>query len=451
MPTLNLPTPGVTPGPEWASQVNDAFEAINQAVDTVLYANHPTGVDDTSHLQDLIDIAQSTDGSVTIKLQRGTYRVSGLLTTAGTQPTLEGSGANGTTLAPVTAGDTLIRFSGGSNIRGGGVYNINFQGTVGDVTSVAVEIRNSGAVEVTRCIFSNLRVGVLFHNHGEVSPGVPGYTELCEVRDGVFWTSCVTAIQYQVTGGGATSFHGSGFSNCRINTSSTGAIKIGSGARLYNCPFDGIFWTRGGIIADTSDATLSMSTYGTIRYEGFTADTAYLYPETMSVNWYHVGGIEGMSGSAHRVRFNRAGMTWFKKSQWYNIDPSGAETSYLLSTQTFEWIVTAGVNTTTTLPLQIGSSFLCQVYIRERGSGGDFEAYYNLVATRNRHNSSGTVQVLSSARPVNGRGWTDPTFSVNDNLLITSSQFSTSTSPRFVEIRITATQMGSANITQTLV
>lgn len=33
MPTLNLPTPGVTPGPGWATQVNTAFEAINDAVD----------------------------------------------------------------------------------------------------------------------------------------------------------------------------------------------------------------------------------------------------------------------------------------------------------------------------------------------------------------------------------------------------------------------------------
>lgn len=33
MPELNLPTPGVTKGPEWASQLNAAIESVNTAVD----------------------------------------------------------------------------------------------------------------------------------------------------------------------------------------------------------------------------------------------------------------------------------------------------------------------------------------------------------------------------------------------------------------------------------
>ena len=34
MPELNLPTPGVTAGPGWALQLNEAIESVNSAVDT---------------------------------------------------------------------------------------------------------------------------------------------------------------------------------------------------------------------------------------------------------------------------------------------------------------------------------------------------------------------------------------------------------------------------------
>lgn len=34
MPELNLPIPEVTPGPEWASQLNEAITTINDEIDT---------------------------------------------------------------------------------------------------------------------------------------------------------------------------------------------------------------------------------------------------------------------------------------------------------------------------------------------------------------------------------------------------------------------------------
>lgn len=43
MPTLNLPAPGVTPGPQWASDLNMAISTLNGAVDLLIASAGQSG------------------------------------------------------------------------------------------------------------------------------------------------------------------------------------------------------------------------------------------------------------------------------------------------------------------------------------------------------------------------------------------------------------------------
>lgn len=84
MPNLNLPTPGVTPGPEWASRVNVAFDLLNDAVEGTdsssflsVYSTGAKGdgtTDDTEAIQAAFDDAFTTRNGV--YFPPGDYRVS---------------------------------------------------------------------------------------------------------------------------------------------------------------------------------------------------------------------------------------------------------------------------------------------------------------------------------------------------------------------------------------
>lgn len=84
MPNLNLPTPGVTPGPEWASRVNVAFDLLNDAVEGTdgssflsVYSTGAKGdgtTDDTEAIQAAFDDAFTTRNGV--YFPPGEYRVS---------------------------------------------------------------------------------------------------------------------------------------------------------------------------------------------------------------------------------------------------------------------------------------------------------------------------------------------------------------------------------------
>jgi hypothetical protein len=198
-----------------------------------LVAPPPTGVraTDTARLQALVDLAQTSMG--TVVLRAGTYAADIVTKKLNFQPRIVGQGRNQTLI------DGTIKFVGvSSRMSGGWLENLAFTGS--HAGKSALEF--SGVCDVhweNIGFIGTFDTGILFHNEGDNT-----YTEVCS---GVahFSRTVKTAVEYKVSSGGTTSFHGSGLEpGSNIVKSQVGpAVLVRNGCRPYNSPMSVRVWT----------------------------------------------------------------------------------------------------------------------------------------------------------------------------------------------------------------
>jgi hypothetical protein len=230
---------------------NDMANAVNGVVPPSLVAPAPTGnrTTDTAAIQALVDLAQTTRG--TVVLQAGTYKIDIVTSRLVHQPKIVGQGQN------ITKIDGTIRILGndpatrGGYMSAGYLSDFSFVGTV----DVALELNGCIGFNWDRIAFhGTYNTGIWFRNE------LAGYyTELCS---GTAEFHGGTALKYTKESGDA-SFHASGLespSSIGHDTSSKPAIVIEAGARPYNAPLSAHIWT--------GKASPGANTYPVIQHDG---------------------------------------------------------------------------------------------------------------------------------------------------------------------------------------
>lgn len=186
-------------------------------------------------------------GDMPINQLPGNYKITGTVYGIGssgqspTAPSCYGAGKKLTVWNYPTVA-TGLKFVGGSGLPQACVYTgISF---VGDASSTAVMFAGVCGFKLIRCMFDANAIGVQWHNEAAGS-----FTEYCTAESCEWRASCLIDGDFKVTSGN-NSFNGSGINGRGlINASATGpVVRVGSGANVYNAPFDAQVWATGGSI-----------------------------------------------------------------------------------------------------------------------------------------------------------------------------------------------------------
>lgn len=113
MPTLNLPTPGVTPGPGWASQVNDAFETLNNTISApgvVQASDFGVSSDNPDNRSEFLEAfnAVPPGGTLEVAYSESPYLISEALDFRGKSFTLQGNGSTISRVGDVGSRRTIL-------------------------------------------------------------------------------------------------------------------------------------------------------------------------------------------------------------------------------------------------------------------------------------------------------------------------------------------------------
>ena len=170
-----------------------------------------------------------------------------------------------------------LKIKGGSGeLATATITGLNFRAGNG-ANSTGLEIADQCGVDYNNCVFETGTWGVTYHNEA-----VGGFTEYCVGRDCSFLAALTSgSLRYRVTSGN-NSFNGSGLDNhCQIQFSSaTNAIKIETGALVYNAPLNFQVWVTGASKVVINNASSErITTYGTITVEVFGAEPYATAPE----------------------------------------------------------------------------------------------------------------------------------------------------------------------------
>lgn len=382
--TAGLLTAGAAVAGEVAPQ--PAAAAGETPGDRLLAAPPPSGGDDTAVLQRLLVQAQQTGVSAGgIQLQAGTYRITRLQAARSVvQPMILGQGPSQTKVRITSADHSGIKLIGGGSASSGAlVQDLTLH--TDNATSTALEFNGIVGARAVRVNFTGLGRAVLFAN---TKPG--DFTEFCVVRDSSFDGSLRTHVEYYRSEGNE-SFHGTGFENCIFNQRKTDThvkIRIGARVKLYNAPFDGIFFLRTTQpFVAVSPLAYHVHTYGRIRTEGQGTGTRVLVWNRCPETWYHAGTASHLNQGTRLAQSRGT----FRLVHRVQSNSNGSLTAFPMP---FEERWKVGPKTVPTVKLGQASAHLVSVTLLGRG----YEVSYLLSVWRNLTDGGGAVKVLAKPR-----------------------------------------------------
>lgn len=227
--------------------------------------------DDSAPIQATLKAAADA-GYIPVQLLAKTYKVTTTIYGGGSNaqrffaPPLYGIPGYVTTIdgSAIAAGaHPILTYIGGSGgLNPAQVRDIVFNG---NTSIIGLEFSGANGMRAVRCRFSNLNVGINFHNDLTGS-----FTEYCVGDHCDFQSTVNWCCQYIITSGN-TSFHGSGLTNrCTIVRASGGVFLIQLNAIPYNAPCDIQCWTTPSATATTifqNGGNGSSTFHGTITVE----------------------------------------------------------------------------------------------------------------------------------------------------------------------------------------
>jgi len=216
--------------------------------------------DDSSAFQKAIDACAKLKKAISI--DSGHYRLEhNIVKDSSFQcPSMYG-GAQGSTLldfSALPAGKSGITLRGGSGgLCGAVLRDLAFRGSG---VQCGLSIEGMGGISIENCSFTDLAIGVMFHNRNKGD-----FTECCVASKCKFDKTCAIAGEYRVSNGDR-SFHGSGFHQCFINTATT-AILINQGAFVYNAELSVFAWIHGAATLVDNRSKFAASFFGVVNLE----------------------------------------------------------------------------------------------------------------------------------------------------------------------------------------
>lgn len=312
-----------------------------------------------------------------------------------------------------------LKIKGGSGQLSTAVISgFNFRAGAG-ANSTGLEIADQCGIEYSHCTFETGTWGVTYHNEA-----VGGFTEYCVGRDCSFLSALTSgSLRYRVTSGDA-SFHGSGLDNhCQIAlVGATNAIKIETGALVYNAPFNFHVWVTGSsktVVNNVSSERIT--TYGAITVEVFGSEPYATAPEVFggagtTVN--HSGDVVSYGTSWLGPKVNLMG------SRTVVIGPEGgaANGSVAFKQSQYSLLKTLSNAAGGTTIVNINDVACADMFVQISGPNYDYR--YRITAGTGLF-GAGLVTNLSNPVAFNASAAGAPTFTVDSsgNFIITNTNY----------------------------
>lgn len=317
-------------------------------------------------------------------------------------PTLKIKGGSGQLASAVIDG---FRFRAGSGVN-----------------STGLEIADQCGVEYQHCVFETGTWGVTYHNEA-----VSGFSEYCVGRNCTFLSALTSgALRYRVSSGND-SFNGSGLDNhCQIQfNGATNAIKIESGALVYNAPLSFQVWVTGSSKVIVNNASsLRQSTYGPITVEVFGSEPYATAPELFggagaSVN--HSGDVVSLGTSWLGPKVRLMG----SRTVLIGSEGGAANGSVAFKQSPYSLLKTLSNAAGGTTILSLSEINSADMFVHIEGPNYDYR--YRITAGVGLF-GAGLVTNLSNPVAFNASGAGAPTFTVDSsgNFIITNTNYTTS-------------------------
>lgn len=237
----------------------------------VVHAPAPSGGDDTSVLQPLLDAIAASDGKGELILQDGHYHASLVATCGVWSPIIRGRGRGFTAIHGVDATKPVVQYTGAAsgNVAGGGLKSLRLEPAPSG-GGVAIENVGVDGVQHHDVAITSM-TGLLFDEGVRNSNKVDGkWSEFNTFQGAISKTK--QPIRYFHVDGADESFHGSGVFDTTIGLeeSSTSAVLIDAGSVVYNAPFEAtVFNSFANMAVFDNRSTRESSFFGHIGFEFF--------------------------------------------------------------------------------------------------------------------------------------------------------------------------------------
>lgn len=321
----------------------------------------------------------------------------------------------------ITNGPTLKIKGGSGQLAGAVISGFRFKAGSG-VNSTGLEIADQCGVEYQHCVFETGTWGVTYHNET-----VSSFTEYCVGRNCTFLTALTSgAVRYRVSSGND-SFNGTGLDNhCQIQfNGATNAIKIESGALVYNAPLSFHVWVTGSSKVIVNNASsLRQSTYGPITVEVFGSEPYATAPELFggagtSVN--HSGDVVSLGTSWLGPKVRLMG----SRTVLIGSEGGAANGSVAFKQSPYSLLKTLSNAAGGTTILSLSEINSADMFVHIEGPNYDYR--YRITAGVGLF-GAGLVTNLSNPVAFNASAAGAPTFTVDSsgNFIITNTNYTTS-------------------------